>query len=178
MFETTSAINKETFHEIKKHLIAPRDKWIYILLAIAGILLAVGSAMITVGLDSSYNRPFMAIFAFGVLMTIVMSMRYFGYGNMVIKTNLNRFKESGHTEVQMTTSFTDDKIIVQNATSGATSEFDYDVVCRCAQTKNFYTFFTKAGQFIMVNRTSLIEAGKKEGFVKFIKGKLPRKCFK
>ncbi|MCL2388093.1 MAG: YcxB family protein [Defluviitaleaceae bacterium] len=173
MFETTSVINKDTLIEIKKHLMPPRAKRIYILLIIGGLLMAVGGIFFIVDPYVSHNGSFMVVVAVGLSVSIVTAICYFIQPNTIVKTNVNRFKESGHTEVRITSSFTEDKIKIQNSTSGATGEVGYDVVYRFAETENFYTLFTKTEQFIMVNKISLIEAGKNEEFVKFIRGK----CF-
>jgi len=183
MFETTNVINKDTFLEIKRYIISPKDKRTYALFIIAGFclaLIAVVCVLLIVSEDPNYNGYYaaalgMLVAAFGIGLAVVigMTIRYFRLANMIIKANLNRFKEDGYTEILQTSSFTDDKIKIHNLTNGATVEIGYNVVCRFAETKNFYTLFTKAGQFILVNKISLIETDKNEEFVQFVK----EKCF-
>jgi len=180
MFETTVLVNEDALLEIKNYLVAPRNKWFCILLVLGGILIVFGSAVAIAELDFGYDGYFViffvVLFIVGLLLAITMLINYFRQGNVVVKTIVKRFQESGHSEMKMVASFTDDKINVQNLTSGANGEVDYAVVYRFSETKNFFTLFTKAGQSIMVNKTSLIEAGEDNKFLQFAKGKL--RCFR
>jgi hypothetical protein len=48
---------------------------------------------------------------------------------------------------------------------------DYAVICRFVETENMYTLFTKAEQFIVVNKESLMKAQSNEDFIKLIMSK-------
>ena len=89
-----------------------------------------------------------------------------------VKINLARVQENeGTTELKVITSFTDDKIQIHHVNTGNTSNLSYDVINRFVETKNMYTLFTKAHQFVVVNKASIIQDHENEDFIRFIKDK-------
>jgi len=82
-----------------------------------------------------------------------------------LKRDLENTRGSG---LQLTTSFTADEIKIYRADTGGTNRISYSSIISFVETAHTYTLFTKADQFIVVNKTSLAQAKKKKDFVMFI----------
>jgi uncharacterized membrane protein (Fun14 family) len=166
LFKTTSTIDEDTFIELKKHLISPKDKMIFLITFFGAFALAFGGII-----DNATDGVNPILLLFGISVGIMVPIMYFYRVKQVIKINMNRFQEAGYTAMEVTTSFTEDKIIIHNATTGASVGLDYSVICRFAETKNMYTLFTEAEQFVVVNKASLTQSQTSDEFILFIRKK-------
>jgi len=174
MFKTTATIDESTFIELKKHLLPPREKMHYLITSIAAFALAFAgiAANITDGINSpDYGFNPVLLILIGIPIGIMMPIMYFYRIKKVIQINMDRFREAGYTKIEVVTSFADDKIELHNATTGASSSIKYSAICRFAETENTYTLFTKAEQFVVVNKASLIQEQTNDEFIGFIRKK-------
>jgi hypothetical protein len=154
--------------ELKKYLVKPKDKKILMIISIVCFFVAV---LCVIGNDNREGYIYLlAFFSFSV--AVMSPIIYVKNLNRVIKINMDRFYELGLKEIEVVTSFTEDKIKLHNKTTGAASELSYGVIERFVKTENMYVLFTKAEQFIVVNRKILIEKEKHKDFVRFIKEKI------
>lgn len=169
LFKTTYTIDEQAFIELKKHFVSPKDKNYFKIVSIAGFVLAILGIVNVIGGERDSIITIMILA--GLFAGITMPILYLNRIKQIIKINMDRFKEAGHTEIEVTTFFTDDKIELHNVTTGASSSLDYSVICRFVETENMYVLFTRAEQFIVVDKASLISAQTNDEFIRFIREK-------
>jgi len=161
-FETQYVINKDTYTELKKYVRDPNHKLILIL----GWLLWFMLFAISI-----FTKNYLFVI-FGSFAIISMTFSYWQAFRKLVKINLERAKENtGTTELNVITSFTDDKINIYTVNTGNTTKLNYDAIIRFAETKNMYALFSKGNQLVVINKASIIQEQKTDDFVRFIKNK-------
>ena len=164
MFETTCVITKDTYDEIKWHLLSQHDKFLFAAGVICGIVITIG------GVQLARN----ATVLLGIVITILFIMEAFLKPRRYVKIFQQRAKErEGATDAKVRTAFTESGIKLFDTADGkSTGVISYDHIGKFAETKNLYFFMTKAGQMMVANKTALIQTGENEAFQQFIKAKL------
>ena len=162
-FETRSIVNIDTFlRELRWKSKPPREKIRVAIGSIACLVVAI------VGIISQNATTATLGFA-GAIVIPLIYIRQFSY---VTKVNFARIQEStGKADIEQITSFTDDKVKVQNNNTGGTTYLNYDRIVRFAETKSSYVLFTKENQAIYVNKINLMQEQKSEAFLRFIQDK-------
>ena len=161
-FETQYIINKDTYTELKKHVRDPNQKLILILgWLLWFMLLAI----------SIFTKNYLFV-TFGSFAMISMTFSYWQSFRKLVKINLERAIEStGTSEINVITSFSDDKINIYTVNTGNTTKLNYDAIIRFAETKNIYALFSRGNQFVFVNKASIIQEHQADDFIRFIKNK-------
>ena len=161
-FEAKSVINREVLEEVKWHIPTPKEKMIFALRPLSGLLLVPAGFLL--GLH--------VISIFGFLLFAAALLSYPWHLNRVIKLDLDRAEEmTGIRERESEVSFLDDAIKIHDAKLNNTSEINYNHFSRFAKTDNLYVLFTKTNVFLPINRTSIIAKQDDVQFGKFIKNK-------
>jgi len=159
-FETRSVIRKDT-KDFKRHLRRPQDKIVFLACSL-GFLTATVRAVI--------SQNTMLAFV-GVAGLILVSLMFFR-DELVSRKMWERIKETtGAEELNMIVTFLDDKIKTYYPESAQTLHIDYHLISRFEETESTYLLITNARQFVMVNKETLIQDGKDEEFLQFIKNK-------
>ena len=159
-FESKITLNESIFKELERHVTATDTKvlWGFIglmLFAVAGVALYI-------------QQIGFAAFAFCVTLFWVHMCRQ--PAKDFAKLNVEREVEAtGNTEAEITLTFLADRVKTYHAGSGRSIRIRYDDFVRFAETERTYTMFTKASQFIVVNKTALIQEGKSEAFLLFLR---------
>jgi hypothetical protein len=157
-FKIESTVNKDTYIELTWHLIP-------ITVKIAMIIILIGCAGSAIG--GHYEAAFT-----GLTMVIIFSLSTLFFHKRDIKTKLQRQQEcEGTSELKLAISFLDENIKIHNLRAGGTIYMKYDSIVKLAETKNLYVLFTKAKQFIAVNKTILFQEQKNNDFIRFVKDK-------
>jgi len=164
-FETKYIINQATYKELKWHLISTQD-WI------SGALRIPFFVIIAV---LGFEFRIVAILLAGIFLTAFLIIEILLVPKRVAQVNLQRAQEStGTTDLEVLTSFTNDGVKTFNFSTNGTATFNYNNFIRFAETKNMYILFTKASQFVVVNKKTLAQEGKTKEFRQFIRSKLPK----
>ena len=83
---------------------------------------------------------------------------------------IKRIQETTNArEYEGTTSFGDESLTMKNHSTNGVINICYDNIHRFVETNNYYALFTKADQFVLVNKKDIEQAQKKEEFLSFIK---------
>jgi len=162
-FETVCAINQKTYEEIKWHLLSAKDKFSSVL----GIFFAVMLIVVSFPSESLYFS------LIGFALVIAFAAEIFRKPKRYIKLLLQRMQETrGITDIELHTSFTEDGIKILDILDSRKTTISYDVIRRFSETTNMYILFTKTEFMIIANKAALIQEGKNEDFLQFIKNKL------
>lgn len=160
LFETEVAINEDALKEIKNHMMAPKQKGMLIAFIAVFACLFIFSVII-----KSY--VLMVTSATAVVAFIVETFLIL---NSYVKVNLKRIQETTNAnEVIYTTSFNEAGAKLMNHSTNAVATIDYDNIARFVEAKSVYALFTKAGQFLLVNKNEIDGAQKREEFIDFLK---------
>ena len=160
-FETREVFDENTFVELERHLRNPREKRMF-----AIVLFSCFFALI-VGIFISATVLIVSGIASSVFIALLFLRTRLG-----IQRTLERTRKSlGAEEVEYITTFADDQIKIHTLQTSATVYLNYDDISRFAETESLYALFTRANQFITVNKAGLIQEQKDEAFVQFIKDK-------
>jgi len=163
LFETRYTISKETYEELKWHLLSQQDKFAFVLGILCGIIVAI-SGIFSQRLE--FTLFGIALIAISITELILRPKRF-------MKIFLQRTQESiGATEFEVQTSFTENCIKTLNFSTNGASAINYTDINNFVETKNMYVLITKAHQFMAVNKATLIQEGQSEEFLRFIKNKL------
>lgn len=161
-FSSKSIINRDAYEEFKWHFISKNEK------LMCGIIIFCSVMVVIFGVGERYY----AFILLGILGLFVTGIRLVVTPEQIVKINLQRTQEAtGFTDVEVITSFTDEKIKIYNVTTGNTTHLSYDAINRLAETKNMYILFSKANQFALVNKTTLMQEQKTEAFTWFLRDK-------
>lgn len=153
LFETKSIISENSIKELKLYLISPRQK----ITAFLGILLSIWASIY-------FGSAFFIMLIFIFISIIPLSIK------QNIKIIIKRMQETTNAkECECTTSFGDESLTMTNHSTNGTTNICYDNIKRLVETKNYYALFTKAEQFVLVNKKDIDQAQKKEEFISFIK---------
>jgi len=153
LFETKSIISENSIKELKLYLISPRQK----IPAILGIILSIYASIY-------FRSAFFIVLIFIFISIIPFSIM------QNIKMMIKRIQETTNArEYECTTSFGDESMTMINHSTNGTTNILYDNIHRFVETNNYYALFTKAEQFVLVNKKDIEQAQKKEEFISFIK---------
>ena len=162
-FTIKSIVSKETYKEIKWHLISKSDK-IHLAIMLFGALM-----LIIMGVVSGK----FIISAAAVVVTAAFLFAWYRNMKKAVKLQFQRINEStGADELELEISFNDDKITIFCTRTNGTSFIDYINLNRFVKTKNMYVLFTKAKQFIVIDKAALAEKGMRKEFLRFIRSKM------
>jgi len=157
-FEMESTVNKDTYHELMWHMIPKTVKIIVAIVLLGSTISAIGG---------HYEAA-----VSGLAMAVIFSVAMLFAHKRGIKTTLQRQKEcEGTPELKLAISFLDENIKIHNLRAGGAIYVNYDSMARFVETKNFYALFSKANQFVVVNKTNLIQEQKSKDFIRFLKDK-------
>ena len=160
-FETRGVINRNIFAELKRHLKNPRDKKMFVIYSLFCFFVLI------LGIISS-SAMLISSGVAGNILIVLLLLR----DKIEMQRTMEKIRESlGIEEIEYVITFTDDQIKIHNLQTNGTSRFIYSDINRFVETKNLYALFTRANQFITVNKNSLIQEQKDEAFIQFIKNK-------
>lgn len=160
LFETTCVIGESTMKEIKKQLMPPKQRAVFIVFTIIFACLSIYSFFI-----QFYSLTIVCIVA-----EIVFLVEYKLILNNYIKINLKRILETTNAEqYDCTSSFCDDGVKIINHSTNASGTIHYDNICRFTEAKSIYALFTKANQFVFVNKNVIDAEHQREAFISFLK---------
>jgi len=161
-FVSINVINRDTYKKLKWHFVSKGEN----LLLVAGLLLGIMAAIR--GIAEQQYMPM----AFGIFCALLIATNLVVKPERIIKINLQRAQETtGQTDLEIITSFTDEKIKLHNITTGNTTYLGYDAIKRIVETKDMYILFSKANQFVLVDKTTLIQQQNTEDFKQFLRDK-------
>ena len=153
LFETKSIISENSIKELKLYLISSRQK----IPAILGVILSIYASIY-------FRSAFFIVLIFIFISIIPFSIK------QNIKIIIKRIQETTNArEYECTTSFGDESLTMINHSTNGIINICYDNIHRFVETNNYYALFTKAEQFILVNKKDIEQAQKKEEFFSFIK---------
>ena len=153
LFETKSIISENSIKELKLYLISSRQK----IPAILGVILSIYASIY-------FRSAFFIMLIFIFLSIIPFSIK------QNIKIMIKRIQETTNTsEYECTTSFGDESLTFLNHSTNGITNIYYDNIYRLVETNNYYALFTKAEQFVLVNKKDIDQAQKKDEFFSFIK---------
>ena len=141
MFKTSGTINKEFFDKIKFFVIPKSSQYITIFVSLLCLLMSV---------FKFYNKEYVTgvLYVAGCLLALFIT--YYEI-NKYIKTNFKRLKETTNKEeVDYTTFFEDDGVIVQENGIGATAKVAYDNLNRLVKSNSTYLIFTNTNMIIPI----------------------------
>ena len=162
-FETTVVLSEKTVgQELKWHeRRRPKDR----IIVIAGLF----SALVTAFFGATDRDFVLTTLGIGLILLILLLLLR---DEVNFRRGWERIRETSTTEgIESVVSFLDKKIKLYDSESGGTIYLDYFLIVRFLETTNWYVLFTRAHQFIAVNKISLIEEGKNEDFIRFLKKK-------
>lgn len=134
MFETKGLINRFLMQELRKYMLPPRQNALLITNKIICACLIVFSLFIR-------NYLWLSLF---VIAIVLFSFEGVFIKNKVIKTTLERMKESsGTAEALYTTCFSNYGIQVYNHSTNAECVIRYETIVKLVETKSTFTLFTK-----------------------------------
>ena|GEM_PF-1906841 len=152
LFETKTIVSEHSIKELKLYLISSRQKVPVVL----GIILSI------------YASIYFCSAFFIVLIFIFISIIPFSI-KQNIKMMIKRIQETTNArEYECTTSFGDESLTVINHSTNGIANIYYDNIHRFVKTNNYYVLFTKAEQFVFINKKDIDQAQKKEEFFSFI----------
>ena len=158
-FESEFIVNRDTFMEIKWHIPMPKEKMLFAMRPLSGILITFGGIALQIYVVS----------VIGFISVIAFILSYPWHLNRIIKRELERMNESiGRYEIKGSALFMNESIKTNNVDDNYSSEIKYSHFNRFIETKNLYVLFTKSNLFIAIKKTSLT-AKSDEEFVPFIK---------
>ena len=161
LFESESIINRDTYIEIKRHIPTPKEKIIFALRPIGGIMIALGGIML----------QFHVLTLMGFIAALAFIVSYPLHLNSTVKRELERVNEStGRYEIKCNVYFLDEIIKIHNAEDDYNTEIKYEHFNRFAETKNLYVLFTRTNRLIAIKKTSILKKTS-EDFIPFIKNK-------
>ena len=161
-FTSSAIINRDTLKKIKWSFSGKHAK------LICGLILAVS---VMAMFWAIYERYYFFI-SLGVFNILLIAYRYFLYPRQVIKAILQRAKETtGHSDEEVITSFTDEKIKLYKVNTGNTTWLDYGAIVRFADMGGMYVLYTKGNQFVLVDKAQLAQRQQNEAFIGFLKNK-------
>jgi len=161
-FRSEINISHNILNELKRYLAPPYMKNLYIISMVASsILIIMGT------IEGKYIYAIIGLMIVAVLTTV-----YIRQPKILVKRFFDRNLEAiGTAEISQSVSFFDDMITVTTANTGGTLKFSYESIARYANTMSTYSFFTKSNILIVIDKLTLTEEGKEEGFIQFINEK-------
>jgi len=157
-FEVESIVNKDTYNELMWHRIPKSVKILVVIILFGCTMSAIGGHY-----DAAVS---------GLAMVVIFSLMLLFAHKRNVKITLQRQKEREETsELKLAISFLDEEIKIHNLRAGGAIYVNYDSIARFVETKNLYVLFTKANQFVAVNKTILIQEQKRKDFIRFVKDK-------
>lgn len=111
------------------------------------------------------------------LLTVLILFLYIWMPNYSARVIMRRMTEGRDKEPLTTTRFTDGRIILTDAASGATLEFRYEDIKNCRETESLYLLKTKANQVLLLRKDAFIR-GDQANFKNCIAGKCPSARFR
>ncbi|MBS5938734.1 YcxB family protein [Clostridium sp.] len=168
MFKTNTILNEETIKELKVLAVSPKKKKFAIILYVVCSLIGLSSIVLGVILSNT------SIIIDGVttaLTATIVIWAIFYVRRIFQKTNIKMIEEISKTNsIEIETIFNEDNVIINNLTTSAKIELEYDSFIRLGETSNMYVLFTGSSQQVYVSKNCL---NKKEinSFKDFIKEK-------
>ena len=142
----------------------PKSQKIYVALVLAvAVMLAIFGAV-----SGKYLVLFCAI-VFAVVFPFFCYLEI----KKAVKLYFQRISEStGANELELEISFNDDKIVIYCVNSNGTTFIEYKSIVEFVKTKNMYLMFTKARQFVAIDKTAFAEAEERRSFLKFLESRI------
>ncbi|MBR5379842.1 MAG: YcxB family protein [Clostridia bacterium] len=138
----------------------------------ATVLPVCALALALLGLMFPSSRTDWTLIGAACVMAALLAILYFWLPGYNARTLLKRTREGCGKEAVLTTRFTDEKIVLNNAASGATLEFRYEDVKTCMESQNLYHLKTRAQQ-VLILRKGAFAPDDEAGFKAFIARKCP-----
>lgn len=105
-------------------------------------------------------------------LTVLILFLYIWMPGYSARALMRRITEGRDKEALSTMRFTDGRIILSDAASGATLEYRYEDIKNCRETDNLYLLKTKANQVLLLRKDAFIR-GDAASFKNYIAGKCP-----
>jgi len=163
-FETKVIINKDTWRELRRYWKPLKEK---MRVAILSVVLAIVGVFYFMFFENT------VIGTLAIALSIIAPLTHHYNFRQATKLNEKRAAESagGVTHHELTTSFTENEILVRTVINGSIANIKYSAIKRSAKTERLYALITQENQFIIVNREQLILEQKEDEFLRFIQEK-------
>ena len=164
-FGSYITLNESTYTEVRRYSRKRGDRITFIILSILGFAIAVGGLLAQDTIITGIGLVAGICNMIFLLMVIIRP-------KLTLKRELEQIQENfSAAEMEIITSFADDRIKTHFPQSGATIFTNYNDISRFIETPNMFVLLTKTKQAVITDKLRLIQEQKNEAFIQFIKNK-------